>query len=183
MSDRDRLKAALSEHLEVFGRRRWSTATIHWERSGLTFLHAKRQENGELDEVMVVARIQNGGHIRVRRYVLLHREREWMTCDQAALGGFLEEGPPGLKQGSARTKLTICACARNRYRSAARARSAARGMAEQHKATGCQRSYRCSENPRAFHLTAQQKGSQAPIPGAYIDLTAGQERGPRDRAE
>lgn len=172
MDDRSRLVAALADYLTEFGQRCWYTNERHWDRSNLAFVHAKKKTPSGVHEAMVMSRLVNG-RLRVRRYVLLRDEEEWRTCDQEAFEGFLEEGPRGLRRGKSRTKRTICSCDRKIYPSGVRASRAAQEMAHRYNAPNVQRSYRCNENPRAFHLTQQQKGSRRPIPGAYIDFSLG----------
>lgn len=169
MGDQSRLTEALAEYRREFGQRHWYVNERHWERAQLTFIHAKKKmRTGGTHEAMVMARLI-GGRVRLRRYVLLASEEEWLTCDQEAFDGFLEDGPRGLKRGRTRVKRTICSCGFRIHRSGVRASRYARDLARQYGKSGTQRSYRCDENPRAFHLTSQQKGSRKPIPDAYID--------------
>lgn len=169
MPDRERLEATLTEYSLEFGQRGWRTETLYWSRSQRILLHGKSETRGGLDEALVVARICDGRYVQVRRYLLLHDEAEWLTCDQKAFEGFLDEGSRGLKRGTAKTKPTICNCVWRVHRSEARAQAAAFAIAARFGAPGVQRPYRCADNPRAFHLSAQQKGTGKPIPGAYID--------------
>jgi hypothetical protein len=169
MGDRDRLAAALADYLAVFGQRRWHINERYWERSKLAFIHATRgTRSSSTHEAMVMARIVNG-RLRIRRYVLLWNEEEWLTCDQGAFEEFLADGPRGLRRGNFRIKKTICSCRQMVHRSEARARRHARDLAHRYGKSGVQRSYRCSENPRAFHLTAQEKGSRELMLDAYIE--------------
>lgn len=169
MDDQSRLTEALAEYLTEFGQRHWYVNERYWERAQLAFIHAKKKtRTGGIHEAMVMARLVEG-RIRLRRYVLLASEEEWLACDQEAFEGFLEDGPRGLKRGHTRTKRTICSCGFRVHRSGVRASRYARDLARRYGKSGIQRSYRCDENPRAFHLTSQQKGSRKPIPDAYID--------------
>lgn len=172
MDDQSRLTAALADYLMEFGQRHWYINERYWSRSSLAFIHAKKKTRHGVHEAMVMSRLVKG-HLRVRRYVLLCNEDEWRTCDQEAFDGFLEEGPRGLRRGRSRVKRTICSCGWKIYPSGVRASNAAREMARQHNAPNMQRSYRCGENPRAFHLTQQEKGSRRPIPGAFINFSLG----------
>jgi len=175
MGDKTRLSEALAGYREEFGQRRWYVNERHWFRVGASFIHAKRRSrSGRLTEAMVIVR-SSGQNVRMRRYLLLPEEEEWLACDQDAFDGFLKEGHLGLTRGRVKVKRTYCNCKFKVHRSGSRASAFARELARMYGKTGVQRSYRCSENPRAFHLTAQEKGSGRLIPDAYIDADDGEE--------
>ena len=169
MDDRERLTAALADYLAEFGQCRWRTDERFWVRSGMAFIRAKKKHEHGIDEALVTARL-TGNRIRIKWYVLLCDEEEWRTCDQRSFEGFLEEGPQGLKRGVSRRKATLCNCRRIVHRSSGRAWRYARDLAREYGKPNIQRVYECPENPRAFHLTAQRKGSREVMADAYIDL-------------
>jgi hypothetical protein len=166
--DQDRLAAALDGFTADFIQRCWLVSERHWERTRLSFVHAKKWRSGGTDEAMVMVRLI-GERLRVRRYLLPHSREEWLSCDPKAFEGFLEEGLRGLQRGRFKIKPTYCSCGYMIHRSGIRANRFAKELARRYRKGGLQRSYRCSENPRAFHLTAQQWGSRDLIPDAYID--------------
>lgn len=169
MDDPSRLEAALEGFERDLLRRRWATKRLYRLNSDLIFLHARKRRAGGPDEVIVCAKSGPHGGVMLRRYVLLGTEDHWLRCDSAALAGYLEEGPQGLRRGVARRKSAMCNCRRTPYVSVSRALKFARELALRYGKTGVQRPYRCRENIRVFHLTAQQQGSRALIPDAYID--------------
>lgn len=126
----------------------------------MTLVHGRKKHVDGVDEVLIVARIQ-GDRLKLRRYVLLWNEEEWRTCDPDAFAGYLEGGPDGLLEGRSRVKRTACSCGWKVHRSERRALQFAAGST--------QRAYSCTENPRAFHLTYQPKGSRESAPGFSRD--------------
>jgi hypothetical protein len=124
---------------------------------------------GGVDEVLVLAEIGERGDVQLHRFLLLEGRKEWLECDERAFLGFLETGPSGLKEGRSERVPTTCRCEWMVHRSGRRAYRYARELARRYGKTGIQRPYRCHDNPRAFHLTLMQKGSDELIPDAYLD--------------
>lgn len=168
MDDRERLMAPLTEYIEMFGQRRWYMHERYWERSNLAFVHARRRHADGVDEILVMSRLVKQA-VRARRYVLLHGEEEWRMCSQTAFDGYLDKGLSGLRLGTSKPRQTICPCPLKVHRSGLRAQGYAEELARQHGMSGIQRPYRCPSNPRAFHLTIQQKGSRELIPDSHVE--------------
>lgn len=166
MPDQGRLTAALADYLGELRQRRWYVNERYWERPRLAFVHGKKRVPGGTDEILVIAEVDDRNRIKLRRYALLKGRKQWLRCDWEAFEGLLEEGPRGLKRGRADAVRTTCRCKWKIHLSSERAVEYAQRMARHYSNFGVQRPYRCQENPLAYHLTTQQKGSRARMPGA-----------------
>lgn len=172
MDDRSAFAKALAAFLTEFGQHHWHAIERYRPRSRLAFIHAKKRVPGGTDEAMIVV-TASGESYTIEHYALLEGRKNWLLCDEAAFQGLLREGPRGLKLGKTEPDRATCRCDRKAHRSSGRAQKYARMLAARYGKAGVQRPYRCDDNPRVFHLTAQQKGSQELIPDAYIDPREG----------
>lgn len=165
--DEKSLTVALAELHDEFRQRRWlSRGIVREARREVFYEHIRRLADGGVDEALVTVRMGAQGSIVWRFYALPAGQPEWLRCDRTAFEGFLSSGRTDV--GRAKAKRTMCACGKLIHRSGIRARRHARKLSEEYGTTE-QRSYRCEENIRAFHLSSKRNG--VPIPGAFIGGT------------
>lgn len=171
VSERGWLRARLDEPAVQLRRFGWTVDRGYHSRTNQEFLQARRANSLGLDEAMVTSGFGEDGRLLLKRYVLPRGVYEWITCDEDAFLGFLDEGVPGLDCGGHFTRPVRCPCEKKRHRSLIRGDGFARKVAQEAGSNGFQRAYRCVWNPLCVHLSSKEGGE--PIPGAYVVLNEG----------